>query len=111
MNIDCILIQPLDHSMDGRLFGRSEEQRERQKEINVKSLVRCEEERKQLKSCFRSSWFGWCQSEQRAFWNCFNKVTRLHVRMRHMVNKNIELSEKYMYVSACVNLMCMCMCV
>ena len=60
--------------MEGRLFGRSEEQRRKQEEIKVKSLIRCEAERNQLRSCFRNNWFGWCQSEQQAFWNCFNKV-------------------------------------
>ena len=69
------ILQPLVHSMEGRLFGRSEEQRRKQEEIKVRSLIRCGTERQQLRSCFRNSWFGWCHKEQQIFWDCFTKVT------------------------------------
>ena len=69
-------LQPFVHSMEARLFGsrRSLEQRRKQKEINARAIIRCEAERLQLKSCFRTAWFGWCHREQQLFWDCFTKV-------------------------------------
>lgn len=59
--------------MEGRLFGRTVEERQRLERIKAQALFSCTAERSRLKSCFRKSWFGLCQAEQKAFWSCFNK--------------------------------------
>lgn len=59
--------------MEARLTSITPEQRKREKEINLHSVVHCNEERQRLRECFRNSWFGYCSKEQAAFWGCFNK--------------------------------------
>lgn len=60
--------------MEGKLFGQTPEQRQKQEDIGLRSLHHCKELRAELLECFRNTWFGWCSKEQTAFWECFNKV-------------------------------------
>ncbi len=63
--------------MERRLLGgQTVEQRDREKEIGALAVVHCSEDRAKLRRCFRNSWLGWCSKEQKAFWDCFNKVNR-----------------------------------
>ena len=62
------------HSMEGKLFGRTEEEKRRQRAAGIHALLSCQEECAKLKKCFRESWFGWCSEEHKAFWSCFQKV-------------------------------------
>ena len=60
--------------MEDKLFGTTPEQRKKNKEVNALSILHCNPARKELRECFRNSWFGYCSKEQAAFWECFNKV-------------------------------------
>ena len=83
--------------MEDRLFGRTPEQLKKKKEINARSILHCNTERKRLRECFRESWFGYCSKEQSAFWDCFNKVC---VREEREGQSSI----------LCVNVLCHVMC-
>lgn len=65
--------------MEGRLFGRTETEKQQQELIKAKTLLACETERAKLKRCFRESWFGWCIEEHRQFWDCFLRVGLLYL--------------------------------
>lgn len=60
--------------MEGRLFGRTESERELQESTKAKALHSCHIERANLTSCFRTSWFGYCSEEHRRFWDCYLRV-------------------------------------
>ena len=60
--------------MEGRLFGRTEKEREKLQAAGVHALLSCQEESVKLRKCFKESWFGWCTEEHKAFWSCFHKV-------------------------------------
>lgn len=57
--------------MEGRLFGRTEAEKQRLNQIKAQALEKCEVERAKLKICFRESWTGWCAEEHSSFWKCF----------------------------------------
>ena len=61
--------------MEGRLFGRTIEERKQRERVTAQALISCEQERATLKKCFRTSWFGWCGQEQKEFWDCYSKVS------------------------------------
>lgn len=71
--------------MEERLFRSKSEQAKKRKEINSRSILHCNLERKKLRDCFRNSWFGYCSKEQSAFWDCFNKERdRLNLLENHI---------------------------
>ena len=92
-HLSCVLLQSISkcyllwycfrsfvqgvHSMEGKLFGRTEEEKRRQRAAGIHALLSCQEECAKLKKCFRESWFGWCSEEHKAFWSCFQKVRTL----------------------------------
>ncbi|CAI8056453.1 hypothetical protein GBAR_LOCUS30759 [Geodia barretti] len=59
--------------MEDRIFGRSKEKQEQRERAKAAALLHCERERAVLRHCFRSSWFGFCWREHRAFWECFTE--------------------------------------
>ena len=60
--------------MESRLFGRTEAEKKIREVIKARALLACTKERANLTTCFKNSWLGWCSEEQKAFWNCYNKV-------------------------------------
>ena len=60
--------------MDRFLGKETQEQREKKREIGLRSLYHCQEERRKLRKCLRESWIGWCSKEHSIFWECFCKV-------------------------------------
>jgi len=61
----------------GGIFGSSKEERELRKKASATALIHCAPEKSHLQQCFRTSWFGWCDKEQRNFWVCFSKASSL----------------------------------
>ncbi|KAL5475647.1 hypothetical protein EMCRGX_G025489 [Ephydatia muelleri] len=80
--------------MERKLFGRTEEEKQRLNEIKSQSIAACDHERAQLKRCFRESWFGWCSKEQKTFWECFLKE-REQLLLKDQVGRGVHVPDNH----------------